>query len=55
MSAPEIPSGCTAVDELYLALTIVHSSLAAALIVAAVTGRWPDRDEPATAFAIRVR
>ncbi|MGV9665030.1 hypothetical protein ACWDUL_06855 [Nocardia niigatensis] len=45
MSAPEIPSGCTPVDELYCTLTRVHSPVAAALMVAAVTGRWPDRDE----------
>ncbi|MEC3916651.1 hypothetical protein [Nocardia sp. CDC160] len=41
MSAPEKPPGSRTVDELYRTLLLVHSPLAATLIVVAVTGELP--------------
>ncbi|MET9485668.1 hypothetical protein [Nocardia sp. NPDC006630] len=41
MSTPDSPSECAPADRLYRTLTAAHSRLAAALMTAAVTGRWP--------------
>ncbi len=41
MSVHQQSSACREADRLYRALIATHSPLAAALITAAVTGRWP--------------
>lgn len=41
MSEPEPKSRRATADQLYRALAMAHSPLAAALMAAAVTGEWP--------------
>lgn len=41
MSAPDSRSESAAAERLFRTLTFTHSPLAAALMAAAATGRWP--------------